>query len=89
VKAHFLGSADGSNVFEDCKTGEIVSARPLESGKPILPGQHLATVTKDADGAHYAIDVVPLGHSGPAQVATESYRSGWEATFGKQRGPAN
>jgi hypothetical protein len=23
------------------------------------------------------------GHAGPAQVATDAYRSGWEATFGK------
>jgi hypothetical protein len=95
MKAHFLGHnpADGANVFEDCETGELVGAHPMKSGKPILPGQQLATITRHADGEHYSVDEIDTGagtgRSGPPQVATESYRSGWEATFGKRRGPAN
>jgi hypothetical protein len=50
-----------------------------ESGKPIPPGRGLALVTAEADGRHVTMEDVVM--PGPAQVATESYRRGWDATF--------
>ena len=54
--------------------------------KPRAEAPHLCDVT-----ASYA-PPAQLGHKGPAKVATQAYREGWDEIFGakpKDAGPAN
>jgi hypothetical protein len=61
-------------------TGEVISLRRRED----VP--FLFDVKTELDGA----EARPAG-DGPAQVATESYRKGWDAIWGRRpaRGPVN
>ena len=61
-------------------SGEVLTLKPRESNP------HLCDVT-----ASYA-PPAQLGHKGPAKVATQAYRKGWDEIFGakpKDAGPAN
>lgn len=65
------------------------SLQPLEDGKPIY-GEVVGLKARSV-GSGYDIEVVAGTSgtaqrelSGPAQVATESYRTGWERAFGER-----
>lgn len=61
-------------------------ARNAPDGSPILPGEQLYVSNGDGTHRRIAIEGRPLAVStGPAQVATEEYRSSWERTFGGNR----
>lgn len=99
-------TADGAGVHvirareERIETGEL---RALQEGKPIVG--EIVTL-KPRDGSPRVCDVTdsyappgarvshaaPLGHKGPAKVATDAYREGWDEIFGpkpKTPGAAN
>ncbi len=62
--------------------------RPLEHGKPIA-GEVVRLSPRDGSRVLYDVEVqcaarVPADRGGPAQVATASYRDGWEAVWGKK-----
>lgn len=57
-----------------------------ESGKPLPPGRKLAMVKPAEDGRHMVIEELDLaGGSGPAQVATDTYRANYDRTFKASR----
>ena len=67
-------------------TGEIVTLRPRESNP------HVCDVTDSYAPSASAAPPAQLGHKGPAKVATNAYREGWDEIFGakpKAPGPAN
>jgi len=80
-------------VLKECgPKGETVVSVPLRPGKPVLPG--LEVVTLEAiDDEHFdsetIVEASGLAHSGPAQVATETYRENWEEIFGKRGAPSS
>jgi hypothetical protein len=96
-------SQDGQGVEVIRKRGDRIetgTVRRLEAGKPIhgevvrlRPRAHapflcdveieFAPSARD-EGAGRAADV----SSGPAQVATESYRKNWDAVYGRGRKPS-
>jgi hypothetical protein len=61
-------------------TGEVISLRQRED----LP--FLFDVKTELEGS-----AAPTATDGPAQVATDSYRAGWDAIWGRRaaRGPVN
>lgn len=63
-------------VIKDDGTPDYGDVVPLKDGQPLLPGGYLVMPDDRGD-----LRVVDLGHSGPAQVATEQYRDGWSRTF--------
>ncbi len=81
------------------KRGERVEAgaiRPSEEGKPIV-GELVRLSPREGEGL-YDVEVLHDGRpkpvegarSGPAQIATEDYRAGWDRLFGKRRrGPTS
>ena len=96
-------TADGGGVHvirarnEHIEAGEL---RALQEGKPIT-GEVLTLKPRDANPR--VCDVTesfssgastggPKAHKGPAKVATDAYRQGWDEIFGakpKPSGPAN
>jgi len=73
-------AAGSKRVYVVCDT--------LEEGKALPPGYGLAHVEVEPDGRHAMIEniVAPperdeSDSAGPAQVATDAYRKGWERTF--------
>ncbi|MBV8284106.1 MAG: hypothetical protein JO175_05600 [Candidatus Eremiobacteraeota bacterium] len=50
-------------------------------GKPVAPGSGLALVEFEEDGHAMMEDVVEPTSSGPAKVATDAYRRGWDKAF--------
>jgi len=76
-------------------TGEIVTLKPRGSNPHIcdvmdsyVPSGSSASSASSAPQASLA----QLGHKGPAKVATDAYREGWDEIFGarpKAPGPAN
>jgi hypothetical protein len=54
----------------------------VEEGKPLRPDAEYVHLEKRADGA-YDCETL-FGGDGPGQVATESYRDGWDAIWGKK-----
>jgi hypothetical protein len=79
---HFVGHNEkGEAAFEECSTGKLLGVRPIVEGKPILPGTGLAMVYPDEDGDHVEMEDVIEPSGGPAQVATERYRRGWDRMF--------
>jgi hypothetical protein len=59
------------------RDGEPLSAGAVQLGNP------------QGDGVYEVLDevapVVALDHSGPAQVASDAYRDGWDGIFGKRQ----
>lgn len=79
---HVVGALpDGATVFQDCETGAVRAMNPLQEGKPIPSDARLALAEPEDDGEHVMMQDLGDVHSGPAQVATASYRSGWDRTF--------
>ena len=79
-------------------TGEIVTLKPRGSNPHIcdvmdsyVPSGSSAASGSSASSAPQA-SLAQLGHKGPAKVATDAYREGWDEIFGarpKAPGPAN
>jgi len=81
------------------KRGEQIEAgalRPSEEGKPIA--HELVKLSPREGEEIYDVEVLYDGRpkpvedarSGPAQVATDDYRAGWNRLFGKRRsGPSS
>ncbi|MDB4945520.1 MAG: hypothetical protein JWP97_5054 [Labilithrix sp.] len=71
-------------------TGEVVTLKPRE-GSPRICDVTDSFETKPA--GLRALGAAPrTGHKGPAKVATDAYRQGWDEIFGsrpKPSGPAN
>ncbi|MGK4005811.1 hypothetical protein WMF31_24510 [Sorangium sp. So ce1036] len=69
---------------------EIGELRPTEHGRP-LTGDLVKLTQRPEHGRLFDVEVlVPAPHAaearraGPAQVATDTYRSNWEAIFGRR-----
>lgn len=58
---------------------EAAEARPVKEGQPIPDGS-IVIGPPEADGRRPVI--ATIGHAGPAQVASDEYRDGWERIFG-------
>ena len=62
-------------------TKSMTVSFPLREGRPLPPGaEHFVHV----GGGEYR-KMALGGGQGPAQVATEDYRQGWETIFGKKQ----
>lgn len=60
-------------------TYQFGTMRPVPDGSPALPGEILCQ--RGEDGRVRPVYRMKVG---PAQVATEQYRGGWDRVFGKQ-----
>ncbi len=93
MKAHYAGRGSrGEDVFHETGGNRCLHAVPLKSGETVRLGEVAATVVPTEDGQFEieTMDGSPFPTSGPAQVATKSYRDGWDRVFGdKPSGPAN
>lgn len=70
-------------------TGEIATALPAVPGRPMAPGEECVALMDLGDGSYEIIDSYVHGEkAGPAQVATEDYRTGWDRTFNAPGGSA-
>lgn len=71
---------------------QLATMQPPRDGVPIPPGQEFVTTARREDGSYEVTSSYVHGaaaaRSGPAQVATEGYRSGWERTFNAPGGSA-
>jgi hypothetical protein len=90
-------SGDGLRVIrkreETIEVGEI---RAVQEGRP-LQGDLVKLKPRREHDRLFDVEVVmsrdelqpkaALGHAGPAQVATESYRANWDAIFGARGKP--
>ena len=85
---HYDGNDEGSFYFSECDSSKpdseilAVRAEVPEPGVPVPAGCSLGTFRKTDDG-HFVIEDVQTSSSGPPKVSSSAYRSGWEATFGK------
>jgi hypothetical protein len=77
---------------ESIEIGEI---RPVQEGRP-LQGDLVKLKPRQDHGRLFDVEVLvardelpgaALGHAGPAQVATDTYRSNWDAIFGSRGEP--
>ena len=74
----------GTRRDEDGSEHEILIREPTE-GSPIYPGTEIMTVDAHCDGGWHAAETVyRSGGEGPAQVATDEYREGWDRIFGNK-----
>jgi hypothetical protein len=73
---HRYGVAEHRNGDHTCHT----AYREVREGENLV-GLNAAVVGKDGSYEMVNPGTEPCSGSGPAQVATESYRNGWEATF--------
>lgn len=94
---HLLGEVDvpygkgKATVIQTCSEGsddgQLELVVPVESGKPLPMGATKIAILKKHDDQHYQCDVVDAEEltsgNGPAMVSNESYRQGWDQTFGK------
>jgi hypothetical protein len=82
---------DGHKVIARERDGGTVELGGLcphvEEGKPFRPGQEYVHLEKREDGA-YDCETL-FGGDGPAQVASDSYRSGWDSIWGKKSAELN
>jgi hypothetical protein len=85
-------TADGGGVHvlrareERIETGEL---RALQEGRPITG--EVVTLTPRKDNPRvcdvtdsYQPPAMTMAHKGPANVATDAYRDGWDEVFGKK-----
>ena len=88
-------SGDGQGVDIIRKRGDRIetgTVRRLEEGKPIH-GEVVRLRQREQSPLLYDVEVevpapaqtAPQPSSGPAQVATESYRKNWDAVYGRNR----
>jgi hypothetical protein len=63
-------------------------AVPPVAGRPLGLGDEYVSIRDLGDGSYEVTDSYVHAASGPAQVATEAYRSGWERTFNAPGGDA-
>jgi len=92
-------SGDGQGVDIIRKRGDRIetgTVRRLEQGKPIH-GEVVRLRQRENTPLLYDVEVeipapahaVTAPSSGPAQVATESYRKNWDAVYGRPRKPGS
>lgn len=68
---------------------ELGEVRPTQDGKPIH-GEVVRLKPRDESGRVFDVEVLaapptlPPRASGPAQVATNTYRANWDAIFGER-----
>ena len=70
-----------------CAIAPAVDGKPIAPGSQLIyarqrPGTRMADVEVLYDPAASAA-AEPSGRSGPAKVATDAYRSGWDLIWGK------
>jgi hypothetical protein len=91
-------SGDGQGVDVIRKRGDRIetgTVRRLEQGKPIhgevvrLRQRENMPLVYDVEVEMPAAQTAPVSSSGPAQVATDSYRKNWDAIYGRQRKPGS
>ena len=79
------------------ETIEVGEIRPVQEGRP-LQGDLVKLKPRKEHDRLFDVEVLlsrdelpgakaALGHAGPAQVATDTYRSNWEAIFGPPEEP--
>lgn len=78
------------------ETLEVGEIRAVQEGRP-LAGDLVKLKPRAEHERLFDVDVLAtreellqhssLGHAGPAQVATDAYRSGWDAIFGAPSDP--
>jgi len=90
-------SGDGQGVDIIRKRGDRIetgTVRRLEQGKPIV-GEVVRLKPRESSPLVYDVEVelpapaqtASSASSGPAQVATDSYRKNWDAIYGRPRKP--
>ncbi len=92
---HFEGLTDrGDAVLRECGTEKTIRARPHRPGTAIPMGTGYAVVSPlsdgrvevdtqvNPDGTVTPDDAPVLSGSGPAKVASDDYRDGWDRIFG-------
>lgn len=89
-KYHYEGKEQdsGCHIFTECNGPGIFRFRKMESGKTTPMGAELVNIRKcRGNNPHFEVTSLLDGQdlsSGPAMVATEQYRSGWNRTFGNK-----
>jgi hypothetical protein len=68
--------------------GEIVRLRPRPQAPMVCDVEVEFGGTEQAAGQRTDVGVSPGVSSGPAQVATDSYRKNWDAVYGRSRKPS-
>jgi hypothetical protein len=92
-------SGDGQAVDVIRKRGDRIetgTVRRLEQGKPIH-GEVVRLRQRENMPLLYDVEVempapaqtAPVSSSGPAQVATDTYRKNWDAIYGRPRKPGS
>lgn len=70
----------------------VACQREASDGSPMMPGEVLAKVRLSSDGRRTVEvvhgDIATFRGKGPAQVASEAYRTGWDLAFG-DKGASN
>ncbi len=69
---------------------EVGAVRPLEEGKPIH-GEIVRLKAREDSPVLFDVDVqhgITAPRAGPAQVATEKYRQGWDSIFARNPSPS-
>jgi hypothetical protein len=72
----------GGYPYVRIKNGETLhgAVHPMKEGQPAPPGAEILKLESN-DGNGFKVTTLLAG-SGPAQVANEKYRSGWDNIFG-------
>jgi hypothetical protein len=72
---------------------ELGAIRELREGRPIDGGELVRLKPRREHGRLFDVEVLAElprpGGGGPPQVATEAYRTGWEAIFGELEAPVD
>jgi hypothetical protein len=80
-----LREVDGDDENETKRVVELGEVRPLAEGRAIHHGAEIVRMRRRGDSPAYDVDVIVprerTALSGPAQVASETYRRNWSATF--------
>jgi hypothetical protein len=81
-RIHILGKTPTGDVLvQDCADDAVALLRKTEEGEP-LQSTKLARFGEDETG-HPVLHEIDVADEGPVMVNSESFRSGWERTFGK------
>jgi hypothetical protein len=68
--------------------GEIVRLRPRPQAPMVCDVEVELSVGERSAGQRTDVEASPGVSSGPAQVATDSYRKNWDAVYGRSRKPS-